>query len=310
MNESRRDAAGAGEPTRLLPTLTLLLDNHLISVTDTLTLVRLRRTLRADNRSKVTNLNLVKTADRNIRVAIALDFETLRDFHNHRVGITQAQVQVLALHRRLVTNPKELELLLEPRGHTHHHVVRQRAVQAVTLARIRGVIRARQLDGFTLLRENNDVRELHLHGTLRTLYMCACKNKRIRSQYTCQRLVRARARRRVKTLQPSSPRWAWSAHPVRARTTPPTHRARAHLHHNIFIALVNTYLDREHVVLQRVRHALGHRHRDLADARFLSLNRASRGGLRGLGALGANRGVTTDERRYLSGEHRGRCVKV
>mmetsp|Transcript_5205 Transcript_5205/g.11461 ORF Transcript_5205/g.11461 Transcript_5205/m.11461 type:complete len:238 (-) Transcript_5205:7-720(-) len=237
MNESRRDAAGAGEPTRLLPTLTLLLDNHLISVTDTLTLVRLRRTLRADNRSKVTNLNLVETADRNIRVAIALDFETLRDFHNHRVGITQAQVQVLALHRRLVTNTKELELLLEPRGHTHHHVVRQRAVQAVTLARIRGVIRTRQLDGFTLLRENNDVRELHLHGTLRTL-------------------------------------------------------------------------DREHVVLQRVRHALGHRHRDLADARFLSLNRASRGGLRGLGALGANRGVTTDERRYLSGEHRGRCVKV
>ena len=50
------------------------------------------------------------------------------------MGVTEGKVQVLPLHRRLVTDTEELQFLLETGRNPDHHVVGERAVQAVASA--------------------------------------------------------------------------------------------------------------------------------------------------------------------------------
>ena len=155
----------------LLAALAFLLDDYFVLVADTLTLVRLRRTLGADDRRKVTDLNLVVAAHHHLGVRRALHRDALRQLHDARVGVTEGKVQVLPLHRRLVTDTEELQFLLETGRNPDHHVVGERAVQAVALARLRGVVRATDLDRAILFREHHRIRERHLQTTLRTLFI-------------------------------------------------------------------------------------------------------------------------------------------
>ena len=137
--------------TMRLLALALLDEHHLIVVAHTLALVRLRLALGANDGGKVADLHLVVTAHDDLRVARALHLETLGHLKNDRVRVAEGEVEVLALHGRLVADTDELELLLEPSRHTHHHVVAESPVQTVTLTSLLGLVRLGKPDGTLLL---------------------------------------------------------------------------------------------------------------------------------------------------------------
>ena len=139
------DALARSAPPHLLA-LALLDEHDLVGVTHTLALVRLRLTLGANNGGEVADLHLVVPGHDDIRVAGALHLEPLGDVEDHRVRVAESQVEGRALHRRLVADADELQLLLEPGRNTHHHVVREGPVQTVTLTSLPGLVSLFQLD--------------------------------------------------------------------------------------------------------------------------------------------------------------------
>merc|ERR1719478_575244 len=130
----------------LLP-LTLLEDDDLVSVAHTLALVRLRLALGAKDSGEVPNLNLVVARHSDLRVAVALHLDALGDLDDDRVSVAEGKVDGLAaLHRRLVADADELELLLKASRHTHHHVVGQGPVETVTLPGPPGLVSLGECD--------------------------------------------------------------------------------------------------------------------------------------------------------------------
>merc|ERR1719478_153771 len=154
----------------LLP-LTLLEDDDLVSVAHTLALVRLRLALGAKDSGEVPNLNLVVARHSDLRVAVALHLDALGDLDDDRVSVAEGKVDGLAaLHRRLVADADELELLLKASRHTHHHVVGQGPVETVTLPGPPGLVSLGECDLVITLSNDHGFGELHLKLALGTLH--------------------------------------------------------------------------------------------------------------------------------------------
>ena len=81
----------------------------LAQVVDALALVRLRRTLGTDLGGNLADLLLVDALDVDVGVVRALEGDALRGGVDHRVRVTQGQIQVLALELNTVANAGELE---------------------------------------------------------------------------------------------------------------------------------------------------------------------------------------------------------
>lgn len=152
-----------------LLTLTLLDEDHLIRVTHTLTLVRLRLALGANDGGEVTNLHLVVATDDDFRGAGALALETRGHIEDNLMSVAKAEVNGIALHSSLVTDADELELFLETVRHTHHHVVAKGSVQTVTLSGLFAFVRLRKSNNAFLLGHNHEFGELEVERTLGTL---------------------------------------------------------------------------------------------------------------------------------------------
>ena len=98
-----------------------------------------------------------------------LDGDALDLLHDHLVGIPQVHDQLVALFGHTVAHAVDIQLLLEAVGHAHHHVVQQRAGQAVEGPVLLGVVGAGDMEHALLHGDGHAGLELPGQGALGAL---------------------------------------------------------------------------------------------------------------------------------------------
>src|SRR5512146_242587 len=157
----------------LLFLLAFLTEDVLAGVFHALALVRLGRTVTADFRGHLADLLLVDAGDDDLGRLRRRDGDARRDRVVDVVREAELQAELLALHRRAITDAGDLELLFEALGHAIDQVAHQRAGGAPLRARALGLMARLDLDR-TLVHGDDDVvvqhelkrafRALHLDG--------------------------------------------------------------------------------------------------------------------------------------------------
>src|SRR5690554_4084400 len=124
----------------IVPPYFFFASDLLIRITNTLTLIRLGRTERANVSSDLANLLLVDTANHNFRIGRSFSGNTLGQLILDRMGKTQGQVKLLTLRLRTVTYARQLQLTLPACGYAGNHVVNQRTSSTSKSAGLFGTI--------------------------------------------------------------------------------------------------------------------------------------------------------------------------
>src|SRR5690606_3471490 len=143
-----------------------LLANVLTDVADALTLVWFRRPHPANARRNLTDEGLVDTAHANVRITLNGKFNALHRLDAHRVAVADVEHQRLAVHRRAVADAADLQPPGIALRDTDHHVIDQRASQAVQRPVPTLVIRARDENRAVLAHDADRLADRHLQLTL------------------------------------------------------------------------------------------------------------------------------------------------
>src|SRR5690606_10057095 len=118
--------------------LTLLTDNVLIRVLNTLALVRLRRLEATDFRRDHTDQHFIGAAHSDVSVSIHFRGDSGRKFIVDLVRVTDVQRQRLTFRSRTITDTDDVEFFRETGRRAVNHVRDQRAGQTVQSGRLRG----------------------------------------------------------------------------------------------------------------------------------------------------------------------------
>src|SRR3954451_10317000 len=151
--------------------LAFLAEDVFALVLHALALVGLRRTECADLGRDLADLLLVDAHDENFGRLRRRDRDAFRHRVDHVVAVAERDLQVLALHRRAITDAGDLELALEALGHAGHQIGDERTRGAPHRASALGLIARIDLDAALLHLHGDIVGQHDLQRALRALHL-------------------------------------------------------------------------------------------------------------------------------------------